>query len=143
MEEAMSKPTPQAVNVPPALSTWFVVHFLVDVSFALPLFFIPVLFLSFFGWPQVDPYATRIVAAALFGIGIESLLGRSADAGTFKNMLNLKVIWSAATIIGIFVTIVQAGWKAPAGAWLVLAVFVAFHALWVYWRVRMGRLLAR
>src|SRR5216683_1878366 len=87
--------------VPRSLRSWFVVHFWADILFAVPLFFAPRLFLGLLGWPAVDPIATRLVAAALFGIGIQSLLGRAEDAATFRALLNLKIIpvlrrsWSA------------------------------------------------
>ncbi len=87
--------------VPSSLRTWFVIHFLADVIFALPLFLAPRWTLSLLGWPAVDPLATRLVAAALFGIGIQSLLGRGEGAAAFRALLNLKIIpvlrrsWSA------------------------------------------------
>ncbi len=72
MRSVMSK------SVPNALRIWFVIHFIADISFALPMFLFPIKFLSLLGWINVDPIAARLVAAALFGIGIESLLGRNA-----------------------------------------------------------------
>lgn len=128
-------------TVPNALKNWFVIHFAADVIFAVPLFLFPHAFLSLLGWQTIDPFATRIVAAALFGIGIESFLGRHADARTFLNMLNLKIIWSGATILGICLTIFQSRGAAPVMQWIVMAVFLAFHVLWVFWRIRVGNLL--
>lgn len=123
------------VNVPNALRKWFVVHFIADILFAVPLFLFPVYFLTQLGWQTIDPYATRIVAAALFGIGIESFLGRNADRQTFVNMLNLKIIWSGATILGVGLAMIQSTQAPAAIHWMVLAVFVTFHILWIYWRI--------
>ena len=61
--------------VPQVLKTWFVVHFVIDMLFAIPLMAAPVFTLELFGWSHVESIATRLVAAALFGIGIESYLG--------------------------------------------------------------------
>ena len=94
-------------KVPAALKKWFVAHFVIDILFAIPLFFFPMEFLSLLDWNSIDPMATRIVAAALFGIGIESWLGRNANLETYINMLNLKIIWSGTVILGISVTIYQ------------------------------------
>lgn len=58
------------MEVPSSLKRWFVFHFTADITFAVPLMVVPVSFLNFFGWSTVDPIATRIVAAALFGIGL-------------------------------------------------------------------------
>ncbi len=60
------------------LRWWFVVHFVLDVVAAVPLFVTPTQLLGWLGWNAVDPISTRLVAAALFGIGIESYLGRNA-----------------------------------------------------------------
>ena len=125
-------------SVPPALRTWFVVHFWADILFALPLFLAPVEVLEILGWKQIDPYTARLTAAALFGIGIESLLGRNGDVEAFRAMLNLKVIWSATAVIGIGWSLVQGPHDRPLFAWAVLGIFIAFHALWQYWRYQLA-----
>jgi hypothetical protein len=126
--------------VPNSLRTWFVIHFILDVAAAVPLFLFPQAMLNLFNWPAVDPLATRLVAAALFGIGIESLLGRNASAESFRNFLNLKIIWSGTATIGILITIILNGYAALPIAWLLLLVFFSFNLLWVYYRVRIGKL---
>ena len=118
--------------VPRSLRTWFVVHFWADILFAVPLFLAPRRFLSLLGWPAVDPIATRLVAAALFGIGIQSLLGRGEKAPTFRALLNLKIIWSAAATLGIVWSQLEGG---PALGWALAAIFAAFNALWVRYRL--------
>ena len=87
--------------VPRSLRFMFVVHFVADLVFAIPLFLFPGRFLTALGWTAVDPVASRIVAAALFGIGIQSLLSRNAGAAAFRELLGLKVIWSSTAAIGI------------------------------------------
>jgi hypothetical protein len=126
-------------DVPAPLKKWFVFHFFADILFAIPLFIFPHSFLSLLGWQTVDPFATRIVAAALFGIGIESFLGRNADAHTYKNMLNLKIIWSGAVILGFLLTFIEMSDKSSVAQWLVLMVFVIFHILWWVWRIKIGK----
>ncbi len=123
-------------SVPRALKRWFIVHFAVDLFVAVPLFVAPSEVLSLFGWTEVDPAMSRVVAAALFGIGIQSLLGRDEDARTYRAMLNLKVIWSTAAVVGIAVSLLQG---APRMAWLFLAIFVLFSAAWWYFRLTFGR----
>jgi hypothetical protein len=118
--------------VPSSLRTWFVIHFLADVLFALPLFLAPRWTLSLLGWPAVDPLATRLVAAALFGIGIQSLLGRDERAATFRALLNLKIIWSAAATVGLVWSELEGG---PALGWAFAAIFAAFNVLWVRYRL--------
>ena len=109
--------------VPKSLKTWFTIHFIADYIFAIPLLIAPVTSLKLLGWETIDPVATRIAAAALFGIGGISLLARNEDPLIFKTMLNLKLIWSSSAVIGILWSIIQG---APEAAWLFLVIFVLF-----------------
>ena len=114
-----------------ALRRWFILHFVLDVVFAVPMFLAPEWTLGLFGWEQVDPVMTRTVAAALFGIGIESWLCRNEGVEVFRSMLNLKVIWSLASVLG-------GGWAIVAGVmpgfgWILTVLFAAFHGLWLYY----------
>lgn len=121
-----------AGTVPNGLRIWFVIHFTADVLFGVPLLFFPQVFLNIFGWTSYDPIMTRLVGAALMGIGIESLLGRKASADTFRAMLNLKVIWASSALIAIGMGITEGA--APM-AWLFLAIFFVFWCVWVYYRI--------
>ncbi len=58
-------------EVPNSLRTWFVIHFIADMLFGIPLLFFPEFVLPLLGWGVVDPISTRVVGAALMGIGIE------------------------------------------------------------------------
>lgn len=130
-------PVNQAESAPAALRRWFIAHFIIDLLFALPLIIAPVWLLNLFGWQQVDPFTARLAAAALFGIGIESWLGRNASLEGYRQMLNLKVIWSLAAVVGILVSILQDAQGRPPAAWGILAIFVIFNLVWVYWRIRL------
>jgi hypothetical protein len=123
-------------RVPRSLRRWFVVHFAADMLFAVPLMVAPQFTLGLFGWQVVDPVTTRLVAAALFGIGIQSLLGRNETREAFLGLLNLKIIWSMTAVLGFSIGLVQG---APFGVWVFLGVFTAFSALWWYYRITLGR----
>ena len=125
--------------IPNGLRVWFVVHFVVDLLVALPLFFAPHWTLELVGWYgyNIDPFATRIVAAALFGIGIESLLGRNASIETFRAMLNLKVIWSTSAIIGLVWSMLSADNEPPRFVWLAILGFIPFSGAWIFYRWRL------
>ena len=131
--------------VPSRLRLWFVIHFVADVLFALPLLVAPRATLELFGWRHgVDPITTRMVAAALFGIGIESLLGRNNGVEGYRTMLNLKIVWSQACIVGLLWSLVELGDAAPSFSPVVLAVYASFGAVWIYyrWKLRAAKLLA-
>jgi len=124
--------------VPKSLRTWFVIHFILDVVFAIPLMLIPKAFLTFFGWRVIDPLAARLVAAALMGIGVESYLGRDSGVEAYKSMLNLKIIWSMSATFGLILTMVTG--DGPWMGWVLVAIFAPFCGLWSYYRIRLGAL---
>lgn len=120
--------------LPPGLRTWFVVHFAADMLFGIPLLFFPEWSMGLLGWTPIDPIASRVVGAALMGIGIESWLGRDASEAVYRAMLNLKVIWSGSAVIGIGLGLWNGGAKP---GWLFLGVFLVFFMVWVYYRRKM------
>jgi hypothetical protein len=126
--------------VPPALRRWFVFHFVADWLFALPLFLFPEAFLSALGWRHPDAALARVVAAALVGIGTQSLRDRNGSLESFKSLLELKILWSSTAAVGLLWSAFSVG---PVMAWGFCAGFVAFNVVWTYWRVRVGRLLVR
>ena len=97
--------------------------------------FFPDTFLSLLGWRTIDPITARVVAAALFGIGIESFLARNADLKSFINFLRLKIIWSASALTGLVLSFVQGYFAGLGAALLFIGIFLGFNVLWVYWFV--------
>lgn len=127
-------------HIPSSLRAAFVLHCIVDCIFAVPLFLFPEYFLTMIDWNTVDPVAARLVAAALFGIGIESYLGRNSGVEAFRGMLNLKVIWSLAAVTGIGWSLAEGVHDGAVWLWILLAIFVIFNGVWFYWRIRVGRM---
>jgi hypothetical protein len=123
-------------HIPTSLRRWFVVHFILDVLFGLPLLLAPELMLALFGWQEVDPILSRLVGAALMGIGVESLLGRDSGVEAYRAMLNLKVIWAGCAVLGIALGLANGGARF---GWVVLVIFAVFLGIWVYYRVRLAR----
>ena len=118
--------------VPRSLRFWFVIHFVVDFIFAIPLLVAPVWLLTLFGFDNPDPFTARLVGAALLGIGGESLLGWEGPIEAFRAMLNLKIIWSLAAIGGIILTLIFN--DSPLIAYVILLLFAGFGGLWIYYR---------
>jgi len=128
--------------VPKMLRLFFIIHFFVDISVAIPLFIWPEAVLSLIGRNCFDPFAARMIAAALFGIGIESLLSRNASAESYKSMLGLKIIWSSMAIAGMILTMIQyPGFRLLSTA-LFLAIFVVFNVIWTFWALRLKKIQA-
>jgi type III secretory pathway component EscV len=89
------------------------------------------------GWVAVDPVTTRLVAAALLAIGVQSWRGRHAGVEAYRTMLGLKVVWSTAAIVGLTIAIARG---APPVAFLCLAVFLAFCGVWSHHAIRFRQL---
>ena len=121
-------------DVPKSLRVWFVIHFVIDIIIAIPMLLVPELLLPLFGWSVVDPITSRLVGAALLGIGVESLIGRNPSRDVYKAMLNLKILWASGAILGIGLGLVAGG---PPIAWIFLAIFTGFLGLWAYYRVKL------
>ena len=124
--------------IPTALKNFFILHFWIDILFAIPLMIIPGLFLEWVGWPYLDPLTVRLVAAALFGIGIESYLGRNKDRTGYLGMLRLKIIWSFMACIGILIGLLTQPVQ-PIFGFLILGIFIVFNVLWSYWYFQLTR----
>ena len=117
------------MEVPRTLRAWFIVHALVDLAAALPLLAAPELVLRRLGWTCVDPVAARLVGAALLAIGGQSFLGRDAGVDVYRAMLRLKLLWSLAAAVSLFVGI---GAGAPPAAWALLSIFIGFAGVWLH-----------
>lgn len=122
-------------QVPSSLHTWFIIHFIVDYLFAIPLFIAPSWFLSLFGFTFVEPVTARLVAAALFAVGGISLLSRNQSVNVYNSLLKLKIIWSVSAIAGLLLSLWQG---APILLWPVVLIFGLFSGIWIYyfWRLR-------
>jgi hypothetical protein len=118
-------------HLPAGLRSWFILHFVVDLIFAIPLILIPAQFLHVAGWESADPVSPRLVGAALLAIGIESWLGRNAGKDAFRAMLNLKIIWASFAIVGLALGLAEG---APDSAWIFLLAFAGFLGVWVFYR---------
>ena len=125
------------------LKLFFFIHFAIDILIAIPLFLSPEGFLTFLGWQVIDPLSARLVSAALFAIGIESLLVRNSGLEAFNGMLNLKIIWSATAIVALGISILQEGQMQNALIWRwgMLIIFLVFNFIWIYWKIRLKRML--
>jgi hypothetical protein len=123
------------LEVPLGLRRWFVVHFIADLAFAIPLMLAPRWTLGLLGWGSVDAISARLVAAALFAIGTESWLMRNASVEQFRTMLRLKCLWSGAALAALALSI-AAG--APVFVWVILVIFGAFSAVWQFYRVQLA-----
>src|SRR3989344_4444090 len=121
-------------KVPNSLRIWFIVHFIADIIFGIPLLIAPYWFLGLFGY-TVEPLTARLVGAALIGIGGTSLLIKDKSLEQFNALLTLKVIWSLSAIIGIILTLTE---QTPKFTWVVLITFIIFSSTWIYYKRKLS-----
>lgn len=117
-----------------SLRIWFILHFVVDYLFALPLFIAPSWFLPFFGITIVEPVTARLVAAALFAIGGISFISIRNPIDTYTPLLKLKIIWSISAIAGLLLSLWQG---APVLVWPIVLIFMLFCGVWIYFLRKM------
>jgi hypothetical protein len=116
-------------EVPNSLKRWFLVHFIIDLLFAIPLIFAPVYFLQLFNFQITEPLMAQLVGSALLGIGGTSYFTKTKEQ--YEIMLNLKIIWSVSAILILIYNILTG---APNLTWLILLTFVIFSITWIYYR---------
>ena len=117
-------------KVPKSLQTWFIIHFIVDYLFGLPLLITPIWTLQLFGFTVVEPVTARLVGAALLGIGGASLYAHKKGYESYKSLLMLKILWSGGAIFGLLLSLWQ---SAPVSVWLFVVIFALFSGVWIYY----------
>lgn len=122
--------------VPKSLRRWFLAHFCIDLIFATPLLLFPSFFLLKIGFSVTSSTLVfaRLVGAALIGIGGESLLMHKKSKETFLAMLDLKLLWSFAAMIGLFISLLQGA------TFFLVSIFVVFSLFFFVWFMYKKRL---
>ena len=123
-------------EVPNSLRTWFIIHFFIDILFAVPLMFFSVIFLSFLVFFIIDSLMPRLVAAALIGIGSVSFISRNKGIEVYSALLNLKIIWSLSAIFGILISLDR---NTPIFLFVALGIFALFSCIWVYYKIILSK----
>ncbi len=123
-------------GIPKALRTWFFIHFLVDIFFSIPLLFFPAWSLRLLGFIVIESLTTRLVGAALLGIGGISLLSYRQGKESFNVLLTMKIIWSISAIIAISLSLAEG---VPPFVLVILALFAFFSAVWIYYKIQLHK----
>lgn len=118
-------------SLPRHLRTWFIIHFWVDMLFAIPLFFFPIWSAQQFGFEITQPIFVRLTAAALFAIGGTSLFVRDESKDVYKALLMLKIIWSSVAIVGLVMATFTQPFSFPLIGTLLL--FIIFSFVWRFY----------
>jgi hypothetical protein len=104
--------------------------------FALPLILFPDQILTYLSWEPIDPFMSRLVGAALMGIGFGGFVNRNVSVEAYVVMLNMKIIWSISAVMLILITMISGG---PVFGWFILFLFMIFAVVWIRYRVQLTR----
>jgi hypothetical protein len=130
--------TPHHMPGSPALRIWLILSFIVDMIFGIPLLLVPHDIAAVFQFEDQGLFVLRLIGAALIGIGMGSVLvvGERGQRGGFEAIVNLKLVWTIFSVIGIGLSISDG---APKSAWLFFAIFCVFAIGWIYHAVQLRK----
>jgi hypothetical protein len=130
---------PALDDLPPALRTWAAVNAVVDVGLGSMLLLVPESVLPRLGWTAVDPVTSRLLGAALLSLGWQALVLRRRRGGhaAFRALLGLRLVGSAAALVGMLIAIARG---APGATWAILAALVAASGVWAHYAIRLRQL---
>ncbi|MDP2788439.1 MAG: hypothetical protein Q8O46_00090 [bacterium] len=117
-------------QIPNSLRIWFIIHFVLDIVFAIPLLFFTEQFLQYLHFSTDNLIFARLVGAALIGIGGVSFVMHKEEAEVYRVMLILKLLWSGSAIFTIGISLIQG---APQVTWIFLVTFAVFFIVWSYY----------
>ena len=120
-----------------ALRYTFVVHSIVAVVVGAPLLLAPGRFLGWIGWTPVDPLISRLLGAAILGLGWSSFRGVQAAPGQQRNLVETELAFAILGCIGLLRHLLK--WAYPWYVWLTLAVLAAFAVAWAVQLVALRR----
>ncbi len=117
-------------EVPQSLRIWFVIHYLVDMVFAIPLIFFTAKLLTSLSFGTENLILARLVGAALIGIWGTSFIMYKKSIEAYRTMLTLKLVWSGSAILAITISLLEAQLGI---LWLSLLIFIVFFSIWAYY----------
>ncbi len=120
--------------VPKSLRIWFLLHFIADLFFAIPLILFPKIILNVLEINSTAIPLARLVGAALVGIGGASFFSYKKSKESYNILLTLKILWSITAILGLIVSIVQGSSKL---LWIVVSAFSIFAIVWIYFKIKL------
>jgi len=136
-----------------ALKVTFLIHAVVAALTGIPLLIIPGTFLSLIGWQAMlgafawentDPFAARLLGAALLALAWSSFRGwRATDRAQAAILVEMEAVFTVAGTAGLLrhllVPALIFGWW-PVVGWITVAVLVIFAVAWIIFLVQGGRL---
>jgi len=105
-----------------------IVHFVAAWAFAIPLLFFAGKVAGWVNWYWFDPTMTKLMGAALFALGVGSLLA-ARDPFRHRVIVQTEIVY---TFVGALTMLYREVWSAgptPNFAWVIFGVLAAFFVL--------------
>lgn len=133
LEEKSEQILPQ--KLPKILTLLLMVHGVVNIMIALPLFVTPAKFLRLVGWLVEDYTVARLLSAAFALVAVICFNSNSLKPHQACNSLLYLAVWDASVAAVIFIYLIEAEDDSPVGFPLVIMLFSAvFAVIWIYFR---------
>jgi hypothetical protein len=121
--------------MPKGLNITFLVHAIVSLIGGLVLLIFPGRFLQALGWAPIDPIISRMYGAALLALSWSSYRGwRATRREQVAILVELEAALCVLVSVGILRHLIGARW--PLMVWLLLAIYVGWAIVWIFWLVR-------
>lgn len=118
-----------------SLRITFVLHAVVAFVFGLGLLIIPGRLLELFNWRPIDPLISRMLGAALVGLGWGSYRGWRANLlEEVEILLQVEAVFTVLACVGLLRHLLVASF--PWYVWMIFAIYAIFAIAWVYHLIR-------
>jgi hypothetical protein len=119
------------------LKTTFLVHAVVTLIPGLLLFVIPGRFLLLLGWHPIDTVASRLFGAVLLALAWSSFRGwQATQRSQVRILIEMEAAFTVLASVALLRHLLTAYY--PFLLWILLAVFLAWAAVWVFFLLRQG-----
>jgi hypothetical protein len=88
-------------------------------------------FLEIFGWAPIDPIVSRLLGAAMLGLGWSSYRGwRAAGWDQVAFVVEAEAVFTVLASLGFIRHLLGGSW--PWYVWMEFAIFAIFAVAWIY-----------
>lgn len=108
----------------------FLIHAVIALIFGFPLLIVPGRFLGIFNWMPIDPLISRLLGAALIGLGWSSIRGYLASYWSEVSIIvEAEMVFCVLAVIGLLRHLLIANY--PWYVWMTFGAFLSFAILWI------------
>ena len=117
------------------LKITLIIHIVLAVLFGLPLLAAPGRFLGLFAWAPIDPLLSRVLGAALIGLGWLNFCAlRQNSRAAAQPVIEAGLLFNGLAVAGLVRNMAGSSW--PWVVWSLLGLFTVLTILWAvsHWK---------